>query len=182
MAERHPLARLIDGVKDANNWSDPDLVTNAEKVGAHLSKSNISRYRKPLVSIKGEVIQALAAGLRVTPAQVATAAIESMGIPLLAHDRPTPEQAVLLDTDLSARDKSAILALIAQLRTTDTSANQGETGDGGLSASAAAAIAKLKIDRAHNDGNKGWVTAEDAGHFAGAATSAYCPRFSPDGH
>jgi hypothetical protein len=25
-------------------------------------------------------------------------------------------------------------------------------------------------------------TAEDAGHFAGAATSAYCPRFSPDGH
>lgn len=25
-------------------------------------------------------------------------------------------------------------------------------------------------------------TAEDAGHFAGAATSAYCPRFSPNGH
>lgn len=116
MANDHPLARLIDSVKAANDWSDTKLVQNARERGRHLSKSNISRYRSPLVSIKGEIIKALAAGLRVSPAQVATAAIESMDIALISHDSPTPEQAVRLDTQLSDADKRVILALIEQLR------------------------------------------------------------------
>lgn len=116
MAPNHQLAQLIDGVKAANNWSDPKLVRNAKEKGHVLSKSNISRYRGELVSIKGEVINALAAGLRVTPAQVAIAAVESMGISLPAIESPTPEQAVRLDTDLSARDRESVLALLSQLR------------------------------------------------------------------
>lgn len=119
MPKAHQLAQLMDHVKDANGWSDPKLVENARALGHDLSKSNISRYRKPLVSIKGEIIKALAAGLRIAPAQVAVAAIESMGIPLLAHDSPTPEQAVTLDTGLSVGDKRAVLALIEALRSSN---------------------------------------------------------------
>lgn len=116
MAPKHQLAQLIDGVKSANGWSDPDLVRNAEQKHYVLSKSNISRYRKPLVSIKGEVILALAAGLRVSADQVAVAAIESMGIPLPSYDAATPEQAIRLDLALSARDKQTLFAVLKQLR------------------------------------------------------------------
>lgn len=128
MEPKHQLAQLIDGVKSANDWSDPDLVHNAKEKGHVLSKSNISRYRKPVVSIKGEVILALAAGLRVTPAQVAVATIESMGIHLPSYDAPTPEQAVRLDTELSARDKQSVLALLAHLRTSSSSSGAPDEG------------------------------------------------------
>ncbi|ATN88649.1 HTH cro/C1-type domain-containing protein [Mycobacterium phage RitSun] len=130
MATNHQLALLIDGIKAANGWSDPDLVRNAKEKGYVLSKSNISRYRNPVVSIKGEVILALAAGLRVTPAQVAVAALQSMGIQLPQYDMPTPEQAVELDTELSARDKAALLALIGQFRRTPTPAGAPHEAEG----------------------------------------------------
>lgn len=116
MSSPHQLARLIDGVKAANDWSDVDLVRNAKEKGHELSKSNISRYRGPLVSIKGEIIRALAAGLKVKPSQVAIAAIESMGIALPAYDDITPEQAIELDVRLSARDKSVVLGVLRDLR------------------------------------------------------------------
>lgn len=116
MTTRHPLAELIDSVKAANGWSDPQLVANARAKGYVLSKSNISRYRQPVVSIKGDVIQALAAGLRVSPAQVAVAAMQSMGIQLPPYESTTPEQAIKLDISLSVRDKGALLALLARMR------------------------------------------------------------------
>lgn len=116
MTTKHPLDQLIEGVKRANNWSDPDLVKNAKEQRHVLSKSNISRMRGPLVSIKAELIFALAAGLRVTPAQVAIAALESMGVAVPEYALPTPEQAVRLDTSLAARDKDVLLALLKQLR------------------------------------------------------------------
>lgn len=116
MTTKHQLDQLIEGVKSANGWSDPDLVTNAEERGHVLSKSNISRMRNPLVSIKAEIVFALAAGLRVSPGQVAIAAVESMGIALPNYESPTPEQSVRLDTTLSVKDKGVVLALLQQLR------------------------------------------------------------------
>jgi hypothetical protein len=142
MATAHQLARLIDGVKDANDWSDPDLVRNAKEKGHVLSKSNISRFRNPVVSIKGEVILALAAGLRVAPSQVAVAAIESMGVHLPQHELPTPEQAVKLDTTLSNRDKESVLALLRHLRDSAAAA--------GASAEAEAQEARLRADQLDN--------------------------------
>ncbi len=130
MPPKHQLAQLIDSVKAANNWSDPRLVRNAEEQKHELSKSNISRIRKPVVSIKGELILALAAGLRVSPAQVATAALESMGIPLVHYELPTPEQAVRLDTQLSERDKQAVLALLRQLRGSASESDAPPSGQG----------------------------------------------------
>ncbi len=65
------IGQLIDSVKLANGWSDPDLVANARGSGYELTKSNISRYRneQPLISIKGDSVRALAAVLGVTNAQ-----------------------------------------------------------------------------------------------------------------
>lgn len=105
-------------MKALNDWSDPDLVRNASARGHSLTKSNISRYRNenPLVSIKGSVIEALAAGLRVSVAQVATAAIESMGIALHAYEAPSIEQAIELDPALSERDRVVLLATLKGLR------------------------------------------------------------------
>lgn len=115
-----PLARLIDAVKVANGWSDPTLVENARKQGHDLTKSNISRYRNedPLVSIKGSIIVALAAGLRVSPAQVATAALESMGITVLAYDLPTVEQAIRADATLPERDRRVLMTTLEAMRAT----------------------------------------------------------------
>lgn len=114
----HSLAQLIDGVKAANRWSDPDLVRNAKKRGHELTKSNISRYRNenPLISIKGEIIEALADALGVSVAQVATAAVQSMGIPLPVYDTPSAEQAVRLDPELSIRDKDMLLSMLQRMR------------------------------------------------------------------
>lgn len=114
----HALAQLIDAVKAANGWSDPDLVENAHARGYELTKSNISRYRneQPLISIKGDTVRALAAALRVTDAQVATAAIESMGISLPRYQQPRIEQSVRLDPGLSKRDQDLLLALLSRMR------------------------------------------------------------------
>lgn len=124
---KHPLDQLIEGVKRANDWSDPDLVKNAKERNHVLSKSNISRMRGDLVSIKADVIYALAAGLRVSPAQVAIAAVESMGIALPRYESPTPEQAVRMDASLSAKDKALVLGLLKQMRDAGTgAANQSQ--------------------------------------------------------
>lgn len=119
---KHQLDQLIEGVKRANGWSDPDLVKNAKEHHYVLSKSNISRMRGELVSIKADVVYALAAGLRVSPAQVAMAAIESMGIALPRYESPTPEQAVRMDSSLSTKDKALVLGLLKQMRDEDAGA------------------------------------------------------------
>lgn len=118
MPPTHALAQLIDSVKAANNWSDPDLVENARRRGHELTKSNISRYRieNPLVSIKGSVIQALADALGVSAGQVATAAVQSMGIALPVYDTPRIEQAIRADPELSIRDKDILLSMLGQMR------------------------------------------------------------------
>jgi len=120
MATKHQLAQLIDSVKAANRWSDIQLAAIAEKKGYAVSKSNIARLRKPMVSIKGETILMLADILGVSPSQVAIAAVESMGIALPAYSTITPEAAVRLDVDLSERDKRSILAMLTELRDSST--------------------------------------------------------------
>lgn len=117
----HALAQLIDAVKAANSWSDPDLVENAHARGYELTKSNISRYRneRPLISIKGDTIKALAAALGVTDAQVAAAAVESMGISLPRYQDPCIEQSVRLDPGLSKRDQDLLLVLVSRMRDPD---------------------------------------------------------------
>lgn len=143
MSPTHPLAQLIDSVKAANNWSDPDLVDNARRRGHDLTKSNISRFRNenPVISIKGSIIEALADALGVSAGQVATAAIQSMGIALPVYDTPRVEQAIRVDPELSARDKEMLLSMLERMRepslrgarhveaVSDSSASSGASGE-----------------------------------------------------
>ncbi|WP_411815608.1 hypothetical protein [Gordonia sp. SND2] len=124
-----PLAQLIDSVKTTNGWSDPDLVRNADKRGHTLTKSNISRYRNenPLISIKGSVIEALAAGLRVSVSHVAVAAVQSMGISLPSYDMPTVEQAIRLDASLSDRDRQVMMATLSGIRSVTETSHDTDT-------------------------------------------------------
>ncbi|TEA09081.1 hypothetical protein [Mycobacteroides salmoniphilum] len=169
----HALAQLIDAVKAANGWSDPDLVENAHARGYELTKSNISRYRneQPLISIKGDTVRALAAALRVTDAQVATAAVESMGIPLPRYQEPRIEQSVRLDPGLSKRDQDLLLALLSRMR---AAAPGGAVADTRAPTTPVVRVANSPSSRAADDSNPDhypWVvwTVEllDPDRFAG---------------
>lgn len=126
MATRHQLDQLMESVKDANSWSDPDLVRNAKEKGRVISKSNISRFRNPLESIKRENILDLAAALRVAPSQIAVAAIEAMGFNLPTYDSPTPEQAIRLDPSLSEKDRSILLSTLQQMRAVPRTSSEAD--------------------------------------------------------
>lgn len=74
------LGRLISEIQAANRWSYADIARNATSGGRKLSKSRVESLRNdPLPSISIKAIEALAAGLKVSPNRVAQAAMESMG-------------------------------------------------------------------------------------------------------
>lgn len=115
--QRHALAALIDDVRSANGWSDPDVVTRAASKGHKLSKSNISRIRNnPVVTLNIETVSALADGLGVSKAMIAHAALASMGIVTYSSSELTAEEAIRRDPTLGERDKRALLAVLAGLR------------------------------------------------------------------
>lgn len=126
VTQPHALARLIEAVKTTNEWSDPDIAARARAKGHNLSKSNISRIRSeapPMASITRAAILGLADGLGVSIEQVATAALDSMGITIPRFDTMPPEQAVRLDAELSEKDKRIVLSLLSGLR--DDALHQG---------------------------------------------------------
>jgi hypothetical protein len=112
----HALAQLIDSVEQTNNWSDTDVVRRAALRGHAISKQTISRYRTedPLISIKGAVILALADGLGVTPAQVATAALSAMRVPFHTASATDAEVAVRADVSLNDDVRGMLLAVLRQ--------------------------------------------------------------------
>ena len=91
---------------------------NAARHGHELTKSNISRYRneRPLISIKGEIVLALAAGLDTSPSRIAEAAIRSMGIPMAQPESVSAESAIGGDISLSTRDREILLSTLARMR------------------------------------------------------------------
>lgn len=114
---RHELAALIDRVRDANGWSDSEIVARATRGGHKLSKSNLSRIRNTdVATLTGSTIRALAAGLDVPAAEVARAALKSMGIELPELGQLDLGTAVKLDATLSKRDKVMLLELLRTMR------------------------------------------------------------------
>lgn len=125
MKHSHALAALIDEVRAANGWSDPDVVARAARKGHKLSKSNISRIRNnPVVTLNVETVSALADGLGVSKAMVANAALASMGIVTYNSADLMAEEAIKRDPTLGDRDKKMLLAVLAGLR--DVSAGPEE--------------------------------------------------------
>lgn len=117
MKQSHALAALIDDVRSANGWSDPDVVARAARKGHKLSKSNISRIRNnPVVTLNVETVSALADGLGISKAMVAQAALASMGIVTYNSADLTTEEAIRRDPTLGEREKRTLLAVLATLR------------------------------------------------------------------
>jgi hypothetical protein len=115
--QRHALAALIDDVRSANGWSDPDVVARAASKGHKLSKSNISRIRNtPVVTLNIETVSALADGLGVSKAMVAQAALASMGIVTYNSADMTTEEAIRRDPSLGERDKQLLLTVLGSIR------------------------------------------------------------------
>jgi transcriptional regulator with XRE-family HTH domain len=112
-SELTALGRLISDVQAANKWSYADIAENARVAGRRLSKSRVESLRNdrlPSISIKA--IEALAAGLRVTPERVAQAALESMGYSL-ASEAASAQEAISSDPTLSEPVRRVLLAALA---------------------------------------------------------------------
>lgn len=113
-AQPHALGRLIREVQQANGWSYADISANALRAGRRLSRSRVESLRNdPLTSIGIKAIEALAAGLAVTPGRVVDAAIESMGYQSTDQDSP-PSSAEALRNDplLSASTRRVLIAAL----------------------------------------------------------------------
>lgn len=132
MQPRHQLAALIQSVEDANGWSDPDVAERARQRGHKISKSNISRLRlEPVRSIKGDAIQALAAGLGISPLDIADAALASMGIHRTNASQTDVESAIRRDPILAESQRRMLLALLREMKGNpdedqDTQDSQGD--------------------------------------------------------
>lgn len=120
MQPRHQLAALIQSVEDANGWSDPDVAERARHRGHTISKSNISRLRlDPVRSIKGDSIRALAAGLGISPLDIADAALASMGIQRANSAGDDVEAAIRRDPVLAESQRRMLLALLREMKVSD---------------------------------------------------------------
>lgn len=120
MQPRHQLAALIQSVEDANGWSDPDVAERARHRGHTISKSNISRLRlEPVRSIKGDAVKALAAGLGISPLDIADAALASMGIHRSTAADNDVETAIRRDPLLADSQRRMLLALLREMKGTN---------------------------------------------------------------
>lgn len=107
------LRDLYDTVTAANGWSLRDVERRAADRGYALSKSRIGQLvnADPLDSVTGSSILGLAAGLGISPARVAQAAVQSMGI-MLSPVEITPAEAIARDETLSEDTRRALLAIL----------------------------------------------------------------------
>lgn len=132
MQPRHQLAALIQAVEDANGWSDPEVAERARKRGYTISKSNILRLRlEPVRSIKGDAIKALAAGLGISPLDIADAALASMGIHRTNAADNDVETAIRRDPLLADAQRRMLLALLREMRdeSNEDTSTQDAQGD-----------------------------------------------------
>lgn len=112
----NPLARLIDLVEEANEWSDPMIAERATRAGHQRGKSWVSRIRnRGMPSINADMVHALAAGLGVPVSRVLRAALEGMGLPY-GDESNSPEAAIRADPTLSDETKRTLLLLLGESR------------------------------------------------------------------
>lgn len=109
-----PLRKLWDAATKAHGWSTRDVAERVQGRGHTVKRSNINRVvnARPLNSISLEVILALSDGLRLSPARVAIAAVESMGIPMPRGEDVSPAEAIMRDEALAPSTKDALLAIL----------------------------------------------------------------------
>lgn len=115
MATTH-IGALIEQIQRLNDWSYTEIVARAVARGEKLGKSNIGRVatgENP--SLSKATIFGLAAGLGVTPATVARAAVADMGIVLTEPDADA-ETAIRTDPTLPEHGRRLLLTMLAELK------------------------------------------------------------------
>jgi hypothetical protein len=118
MATRHQshLGALIEQQKQLNGLSDAQVVERAKARGQKLGKSNIGRVASgDNPSLSRGTIFGLAAGLGVTPATVARAALADMGI-ILTEPEADTETAIRTDPTLSENGRRMLTALLHEIK------------------------------------------------------------------
>jgi len=110
------LGALIEQQKQLNGLSDSDVVDRATARGEKLGKSNIGRVAAGAnPSLSQATIFGLAAGLGITPATVARAALADMGI-ILTEPEADSETAIRSDPTLPEHGRQLLLTLLAEIR------------------------------------------------------------------
>ena len=118
MNKPHAVGALIDAVKDANRWSDTDIVDRASKQGHAMSKSNISRLRlQDIKSLSGDQVRALAAGLDLPVRQVVAAFLTSMALPV--GEEPVSVEAALQSELYPENVRRMVLQVLAASTSVD---------------------------------------------------------------
>lgn len=118
MRQSH-LGALIEQQQLLNNLSYSDIARRAQEQGEKLGKSNIGRVASgENPSLSRATIYGLAAGLGVTAATVARAALADMGI-ILAEQGADSETAIRTDSSLSEHARRLLLTMLAQLKSDD---------------------------------------------------------------
>lgn len=119
MTTKH-LTVLIEQVRRLNGLSLADMVKRATARGERLSTSNIARVSSgDNPNLSRATIYGLAAGLGVTPATVARAALADMGI-VFPTVEPDTETAIRTDPTLPEQGQRMLLALLAEIRSAST--------------------------------------------------------------
>lgn len=110
------LGALIEQQARLNDLSYSQIVKRAAERGEHLSKSNIGRVAAGSnPALTRATIFGLAAGLGVTPATVARAALADMGIILTEPDADSGA-AIRTDPTLPENGRRLLLALLEQIK------------------------------------------------------------------
>lgn len=122
MATRYEshLGALIEQQKGLNGLSDAQVVARAKARGQVLGKSNVGRVAggdNP--SLSRGTIFGLAAGLGVTPATVARAALADMGI-ILTEPEADTETAIRTDPTLPEHGRRMLLALLHEIKSNNS--------------------------------------------------------------
>lgn len=118
MATRYEshLGALIEQQKRLNGLSDAQVVQRAQERGQKLGKSNIGRVANgDNPSLSRSTILGLAAGLGVTPATVARAALADMGI-ILTEPEADTETAIRTDPMLPEQGRRLLLSLLKEIK------------------------------------------------------------------
>jgi hypothetical protein len=117
-----------------HRWNLDDVVARAKQQGEKLGRSNLSKLRGEMTPLLSRAtVYGLAAGLGVTPATVARAALRSWGIDTMSTEVTDAAETVRIDPSLGESQRRQLLALIAEMRAKEASvaehAAQANTGD-----------------------------------------------------
>jgi transcriptional regulator with XRE-family HTH domain len=139
------IGALIKQQQRQNGLSYADIAARANQRGETLSKSNIGKVaRGENPSLSRTTIFGLAAGLGVTRATVARAALADMGI-ILAEPEADAETAIRTDPSLPDQGRRLLLAMLGEIRAMPEPAQpqrQPEQGFIGVSTAEDIAIAR----------------------------------------